>query len=308
MKHGHLNNDPKAKILAISAVILWSTVATAFKIGLKHLEPDFFLFYVILSSVIFLLLYLSVTRQWIGFKGMSTKEWQTSIFGGLIMPFAYYMILFEAYDRLPAQIAQSLNYTWAIVLVVFSALLHKQKIKSNVSVGLSIGFIGVVTVVTRGELRLNWFDGLGVVLALSSSVIWAGYWILSKSSTLDPVKFLFINQTTGLLATFLWLLLTGRDFTLPVSSSLTAAIYCGIFEMGATFVLWISAIKFASKAEKISHFIFLSPLLSLFFIRFLLGEPIYFSTFLGLILIILGILTIELGSAILNHLRKTFTK
>ena len=37
---------------------------------------------------------------------------------GFLNPFLYYVVLFKAYDLLPAQEAQPLNYTWAITLAI----------------------------------------------------------------------------------------------------------------------------------------------------------------------------------------------
>jgi drug/metabolite transporter (DMT)-like permease len=51
----------------------------------------------------------------------------------------------------------------------------------------------------------------------------------------------------------------------------------------------LMAMKLTDNTARISNLIFLSPFLSLIFIHFLLGEKILFATFIGLILIILGL-------------------
>ena len=61
-------------------------------------------------------------------------------------------------------------------------------------------------------------------------------------------------------------------------------------EMGACFVFWLMAMKLTDNTAKISNLIFLSPFLSLLFIHFLVGEEILASTFIGLILIVVGLL------------------
>ncbi len=296
--------DSRAKILALGAVFCWSTVATAFNLGLEGLTPVVFLFYVITSSLLFFCLYLTLTKQWHGFKTIPFTGFSVAAFSGLLNPFAYYLILFEAYDRLPAQVAQSLNYTWPIVLVIMSAFIYGRKIEKNVMWGLLLGFIGVLFVASRGHMFVLSFDGLGVFLAVFSSIVWATYWIISKASNLHPVRFLFINQSVGLLATLAWIFLFEHKLTFPDSKSIMAALYSGWFEMGITFILWISALRLATKPEKISHFIFFAPFLSLFFIRFLLNEPIFFSTFVGLVLIISGVLIVEYGSGVFRNIRK----
>ena len=58
----------------------------------------------------------------------SPKQYLRSAALGFLNPFLYYLVLFEAYDRLPAQEAQPLNYMWPIVVVILSVPLLKQPI------------------------------------------------------------------------------------------------------------------------------------------------------------------------------------
>ena len=38
-----------------------------------------------------------------------------------------------------------------------------------------------------------------------------------------------------------------------------AAVYCGIFEMGITFWLWLRALQLASTSDKISNLVYFAP-------------------------------------------------
>ena len=78
----------------------------------------------------------------------------------------------------------------------------------------------------------------------------------------------------------------GRDL---VGLYAAGAIYVGLFEMGITFILWLSAMKLTDHTARIGNLIFLSPFLSLVFIHFLVGEDIFPSTYVGLTLIIAGL-------------------
>ena len=299
-----LKPDTKAKLLACCTVLCWSTVATAFKIGLDGIAPLLFLCYVIFFSLLFFIIYLTITQKWKLFKIATKKEIYIAIVSGLLNPFAYYAVLFVAYSRLPAQVAQSLNYVWPIALVVISAFVQKRKISGNVYIGLSVGFAGVVLIASRGNFFSFSFDLLGIICALFSSIIWASYWLIGKASKMNPTVFLFINQAVGFICTLIVVNLFGYSVFSLSTKSLLAALYSGWFEMGITFVLWITALRLASVPEKISHYIFLSPFISLFFIRFFLKEEIYFTTFIGLFLIVAGIFFSERGINIL----KRFTK
>ena len=113
----------KATIYALLSVLLWSTVATAFKLGLRALSP---LYLILTASAVSLLTFFIV----ILFQGkvrelFSVSQaglWKSALLGAL-NPFGYYLILFQAYSLLPAQVAQPLNMVWPITLALLSILL-----------------------------------------------------------------------------------------------------------------------------------------------------------------------------------------
>jgi drug/metabolite transporter (DMT)-like permease len=85
-------------------------------------------------------------------------------------------------------------------------------------------------------------------------------------------------------------MLTRGEFILPDFAGLAGAVYIGFFEMGITFVLWFNALKFSSTTAKVSNLIYLSPFISLIIIHFIVGETIFFSTVIGLVFIVSGII------------------
>jgi drug/metabolite transporter (DMT)-like permease len=80
---------------------------------------------------------------------------------------------------------------------------------------------------------------------------------------------------------------TVSGFGVPGEGLLGAA-YVGTFEMGLTFVLWLKALRLSRTTAQVGNLIFLSPLLSLVLIHFLVGEEIFPSTLVGLVLILAG--------------------
>ncbi|NJK98814.1 MAG: EamA family transporter, partial [Bacteroidales bacterium] len=50
---------------------------------------------------------------------------------GFLNPLLYYLVLFKAYSLLPAQIAQPLNYTWPLILVILSIIFLSKNIRSG---------------------------------------------------------------------------------------------------------------------------------------------------------------------------------
>ena len=100
---------------------------------------------------------------------------------------------------------------------------------------------------------------------------------------------MFLNFLFGLLYILLWNLFVGT-LKIPAIQGLAGAVYIGIFEMGLTFVLWLTALNLSSTTARVSNLVYLSPFLSLMMISLFVGEKILFSTIMGLVIIVSGIL------------------
>ena len=185
---------------------------------------------------------------------------------------------------------------WPLVLVIISIPLMGQKIDRLSILAMIISFSGVVVLSLQGGTGdKNPGNRLGIILALSTSVIWAFYFIQNAKDKTDPVIRLFLNF---LFAT-LYLLAGGilKDHTLPsTSAGWFSAIYVGVFEMGITFVMWLMALQYAPTTDRISNLVYMAPFLNLFIVHIVLDEKIYVTTIFGIILLVSGILIQNLFS------------
>lgn len=284
-----LSNEQRALLFGLGAVLLWSTVATAFKLSLQYLSPVQLLAWASIVSLLTLAMLLLATGRLAEVLRGSRRDYLRSLALGLINPLCYYLVLFEAYDRLPAQEAQPLNYTWAFTLALLAVpLLGHRLTRADVLGGL-VAYAGVWVIATRGDVfGLEFANPAGVALALGSTVLWALYWVYSTRDQRDPLVALFCNFALGL--PFVLLVCALTDGLVPGDwRGLAGAAWVGVFEMGLAFALWLSALRLTSSASRIGNLIFLSPFLSLFFIRTFVGEAILPSTWLGLGLIITGL-------------------
>lgn len=281
-------NQRQAMLLGALAVLCWSTVATAFKLSLQYLTPFQLLTAATITSIAVLSIAVTVERQWGALVGSFRKSPALFLLLGTINPCVYYAVLFQAYDLLPAQQAQPLNYTWGLMLSLLAVPFLNQKLQRADLIALLLGYIGVVVISTRGDvLALDFESPLGVALALFSTLLWALYWIFNTRSTAPPTVGLLINFLVSLPLVVLLTALTD-GFDMPWQGVL-GAVYVGIFEMGIAFMLWLGAMKKATHTSRVSNLIFLSPFLSLVFISQILGEEIHPSTFVGLVLIVAAV-------------------
>lgn len=271
------------------AVLFWSTVASAFKLTLNYFSFIELLFFSsFFSTVCFFLVLLLQKKIYLVFKS-DRKILLEAAFLGCLNPFLYYLVLFKSYSILPAQIAQVLNYTWPIVLVILSAIFLKQKIKKMEYAAILISFLGAFVIISGGSLNtiVN-FNSFGLILAFGSSLIWGFYWLLNLKSKVEVIVQLFLNFLFGLI--YISVLYFSTISSVPDFRGIIGSAYVGCFEMGFTFILWLKAIRLSDKTSNVGNLIYLSPFLSLLLIRIFIKESIYLSTVIGLLLVVLGIL------------------
>ena len=283
------DTDRRAVKLGLGAVMLWSTVATAFSLSLQYLTA---LQLVTLATVVswcFFAIRLSAPERRSALRVTSSKARATGLLVGWLNPGLYYLVLFAAYDRLPAQEAMAINYSWGITLALLAAPLLRQHLSAGALLAACISYGGILVIATRGApLSLDFAQPLGVGLALLSTVLWSLYWVINTRLSLDPEVNLFLNFSGAL--PLLLALLWWSDTPFPALwQGWAGGLYVGLFEMGLAFVLWMGAMKATTSTLRISSLIFLSPPLSLVLIWVITGEPVKAYTLVGLVLILFGL-------------------
>ena len=268
----------------------WATVASAFKISLRYVDFLQLLFYSAIVSTVALFVVLLIQKKLHLLREYSGKQYILSAMLGFLNPFLYYLVLFKAYSLLPAQEAQPLNWTWPITLSVLSIPLLKQKMTFRSFCALLISFAGVLVISTHGNILDFQFTNLfGVILALGSSIVWALFWIYNVRDKRDEVVKLFLNFIFGTIFITITIL-SFADVKVTDIRGLLGASYVGLFEMGFTFVVWLKALKLSRTTAQVSNCIYATPFLSLIVIHLVLGEKILFSSIIGLLFIVTGIL------------------
>lgn len=284
-----MKRQQKAYILALTAILFWSTAGSAFKLTLNHISATQLLLFASFFSLIFL-------TAWKAFEGklkssfqISKRQWINSAIMGLLNPFAYYIILFEAYDLLLAQEAVALNYIWPVTLVLMSIPILKQRIGFWSILALLISFAGMAVIIMKGaffDLQLS--SPRGIFFALISSVFWASYWLMNMKDKREEASKLLLNFVFGFFYVLIYVLISGTEILFNYEGAF-GSLYVGIFEMGLTYVLWLKALQLSSTTAKVSNLVYISPFLSLMFVSIAVGETIYLYTIAGLVLIVGGI-------------------
>lgn len=276
-------------MLAGVAVLSWSTVATAFKIALRTLSVfDMLLVSTVTAMAIFAFM-MTVEKKWGSLWHLSRNVLFGALGLGVLNPVLYYLVLFRAYDMLPAQVAQPVNYAWPIVLLILLAVFNHEPIPGRKYIGMAISVAGVVCISFGGGGLEGGVSVAGVLMALFSAVLWASYWMLNNkiAEKTDTTVSLFLGFFAGSFV----LLLAGCIVGVHVDSieGLLSGIYIGSFEMGIPFLTFGMALRITKNPALINQMCYLSPFLSLFLIAMVLGESIATATYVGLVLIVGGL-------------------
>ncbi|MCL9782874.1 DMT family transporter [Vibrio sp. S4M6] len=283
-------NERRAFGFGIAAVLLWSTVATAFKITLEQFTPIQMLTIASIVSACALSIICGAQKKLPLLLSTFSANPLYYITLGLINPLAYYLILFKAYDLLPAAQAQAINYSWAITLTLMAAIFLGQSIRKQDWVACGFSYFGVLVIATQDNLLgLHFQSPLGVVLALISTLLWATYWILNTKNKADPMISLLLGFLIAIPIAIGICFYENAQWSHITIKGWLAVSYAGLFEMGITYVLWLTALRLTSNTSRISNLIFASPFISLILLATIIGEKIHPSTLIGLVFIVIGL-------------------
>ena len=88
-----MSNQRKAYIFAISAVLLWSTIASALKITLSYIDYIHLLLFASIFSITVLFIILLVQGKFSLLKQLNKKDLLRSSLLGFLNPFLYHLMI-----------------------------------------------------------------------------------------------------------------------------------------------------------------------------------------------------------------------
>lgn len=162
------------------------------------------------------------------------RAWLLGI-GGL---FGYHLLYFIALRLAPPVEANLLNYLWPLLIVVFSALLPGERLRSWHVAGAAAGLAGTALLVTGGGgLAVRAEHAPGYLAAAGCAVLWAGYSVLSRRLGAVPTDAVGgFCLATSLLALALHLLL--ERTVIPDATEATVLLVMGAGPVGGAFFAW----------------------------------------------------------------------
>jgi len=280
----------KEYIYAAIAICFWGSTAAVSALLLEDLHTITVLFYNCLLASAFLFVLCLVTGRLGQLKTMGAKELCKVCLLGLLGMFAYNLLLFIGLTRLSAQQAFIINYLWPILTVAFSCIVFRRKLTARKGLALAVSFVGVIIVATEGSLAgLGKIDLPGVLACVGAAACYALFSVLNmKVTKCDKYVATMLYYGVSAVLSLVLLPLAG-PFTPLDGMQWVGMLWSGVLVNGVAYTMWALALD-KGETAKISNLAYITPFLSLVYTYFLLHEQIKPASFVGLAVVILGVL------------------
>ncbi len=288
-------NEKKIGYLYLAlCIIFWASIPVASKKILVELNNLQMLFYSTIFSVVILALLLFIQKKQKIMAKYSLREYLNMIFLGFLGTYLYYVLLYGAFTLTTAQEGFILAYTWPILVLLLAFIILREQVTVKKIVSIFISFIGIIIITTRGKfLQLTLAHFSGDILALSGAFVFALFSILGKKHNFDKTISAFIYFLSALIFITITLFIFSTP-KIPSPNIWLWLLYNGILVNGITYVWWFQALQKVDTSI-VTTTLYLTPFISLVFIWLFLNEKIVFSSIIGLMVIVLGILLQSTG-------------
>ena len=285
-----------ARLGVLLAIVFWGVSFVATRAVVAQISPVALIFArAALGSLLLVAILSARGRRW----WPARSSWPPLILMGFIGVALHGLL--QAYAL---QLTTAINSGWLIGLTpVWSALLAavhlRERFPARKLLGLALGFLGAVLVVTRGQFGAGVLAlpaTRGDLMILASTVNWAVYSVIGHP-TLKRLGAL-VATTCALLVG--WLLLAvpfayaraWGDYGRLDATGWAAVLFLGICCSGLGYLWWYGALE-KIEASRVAAFLYLEPLVTLAAAVALLGETVGATTIVGGLLLVGGVALVE---------------
>jgi len=289
-----MSGKTKGTLFVLICVALWALIPVVAKTGQAKLDHHQFLFWSSVVSFIVLFGAAAATRTIREIKKYTAKDWGYLLFLGLLGTYIYYLFLYLGYSRAAGMVVLVVQYSWPILIVVLSIFLLKERLTGRKAIAVTLGIIGVVAVLTKGNLKdIDVTNLTVIVLVGAGSACFALFSVLSKTVQFEPLVVTSIYFLSAAVASF-FSMMYFSEFAAPSTSEIVPILLNGILVNGFSYVFWIIALK-SAEASYLAPFTFITPVLSAVYLIVFFGEPFRPAYGVGLVCVVGGGLVNSIG-------------
>jgi drug/metabolite transporter (DMT)-like permease len=217
------------------------------------------------------------------------REWKTLFVMGIFGIIGYNFLLYEALQYTTSMNAALVNSMNPALIFLFSALILKEKVSLSKGLGLIISFLGVLLVLTKGQL-LQVFQidyNLGDLIMLLAILVWTFYSIFGrKLKSIPPISATAVSALFGLVTLLPFVLVSGIQYPLS-KEAVIGVVYIALFPSVGSFIFWNISLRYLD-ASKAGIYMYLITIFTAI-LSFLLGETITLVQIVGGFLVFIGV-------------------
>ena len=267
-------------------ILIWSLAPTFAKLAQASMDNFQYMFFSSIVSFITILI-ISIYNNKIKEAFSYPRKTLLALFSLGFLNYLYYLLLYFGYKNTSGMEVLVIQYTWPVFIVVLSVFILKEQITKNIVLSVILGFIGVSLVVTKGELSKFDLSNINILfLVIIGTISFALFSVLSKNITINPINATMIYYLAASIYAY-FSMMSFSKFLIPNTEEWVSILINGIFINGASYILWIKALQ-RSDASLIAPYIFITPILSAFFLILFFNEPILYIYFVGLAFILIS--------------------
>lgn len=284
----------KSYFCCMGSVLLWSTMATIVKVVLNNIPNMQALAVSGLFAFLCLVIYNFASGAYRKMKKYKIKEYFQMAGLGFLGLFLYSALYYFAIGELSAQMACILNYLWPMMLVIFSSIILHEPLNVKKIIALVLSFIGIIVLVLSDSAGVSGNFVLGVISCIACAMCYGLFSVLNKQANMDQEISMMIMWLTVAICSFATGQLT-EEWVAIAGTQWLGLLWLGIGTNAIAYLLWAIALKNEKGTAVIANLAYLVPFVSIVISGIFLDEKITVNMFVGLLLIVGGILLQSTG-------------
>lgn len=207
---------------------------------------------------------------------------------------AYTLLLYSALGHTSALNASLVTAANPALIMVLAVILLRDRPGPLSWVGLGLGLLGVLLVLTAGDLRrlLTFSIDTGELLILAAITVWGFYTILARRLSIPAITSTAVQVAMAAVVLVPFALAAGAGLPSTPAEGWSLA-YIALFPSLGSYLLWNLALKTTSAANAGNYLNLIAVFTAI--ITVALGQPVTVPQILGGVLVISGVLLTSAG-------------
>ncbi len=280
-------------IAIITSMLLWSMSFIWSKFAFETYNPFTVLFFRLSIAGVFLLIFSKILGT---LQKIKKEDYKIILLLSFFEPFLYFIGENFGLQLVSASTASILIATIPLFMPILGYYIFKEKVTRNNILGVLISVIGVLFVIINKDFSL-FGQPLGIALLLLAVFSALGYTVVLKQITYKYNTFTIVawQNIIASIAFFPFFLISDyKQFSEIgiIQSDFIYIVLLAIFASNMAFILYTHALKYFGVA-KIGVYTNLIPIFTIVVSYFVLDEKLDFIKYVGIILVIGGLLISE---------------